>query len=160
MWEKPELLLLLITANGTPILLDKALGPRLNRPLDGGLVLKDGSRLLGDSATIRGAAGAVLVTAGLASLLGHGARVGALVGALSMVGDALSSFVKRRMGLQPGDKSTGLDQIPESLLPLLAVAHRYGLGWADIALLVTGFTVFDMAASRLLYRLKIRRRPH
>jgi CDP-2,3-bis-(O-geranylgeranyl)-sn-glycerol synthase len=160
MWEKPELLLLLITANGTPILLEKALGPRLNRPLDGGLVLRDGRRLLGDSATIRGAAGAVLVTAGLASLLGHGARVGAVIGALAMAGDALSSFVKRRRGMQPGDRSTGLDQVPESLLPLLAVANRYGLGWSDVALLVASFTAFDMVASRLLYRLRIRRRPH
>jgi CDP-2,3-bis-(O-geranylgeranyl)-sn-glycerol synthase len=160
MWEKTELLLLLIIANGTPILLEKALGGRLNRPLDGGIVLGDGRRLLGDSATIRGVAGAMLATAGFASLLGHGAKVGAVIGLLSMTGDAFSSFFKRRLGLEPGDKATGLDQIPESLLPLVAVSDRYDLGWVDIAALVSTFTLFDVVASRLLYRLKIRRRPH
>lgn len=160
MWEKADLLLLIIAANGTPILLDKVLGARLDHPLDAGLVLPDGQRLLGASATLRGAAGAVLCTAALASLLGHGVRTGALVGALAMVGDGLSSFVKRRLLLAPGDKATGLDQVPESLLPLLAVAGRYGLSSTDIVLLVSGFTLFDMAASRLLYRMHIRRRPH
>jgi CDP-2,3-bis-(O-geranylgeranyl)-sn-glycerol synthase len=160
MWEKPELLLLLISANGTPILLQKALGPRLDRPLDGGLVLRDGRRLLGRSATIRGVVGAVLVTAGAASLLGHGARTGAIIGLASMAGDALSSFVKRRAGLAPGDRATGLDQIPESLLPLVAVSGRYGLDWLDITALVTAFTLFDVVASRILYRLRIRGRPH
>ena len=56
MWEKSELLLLLIAANGAPILLDTALGPRLNQPVDGGLVLKGGRRLFGGSGTIRGVA--------------------------------------------------------------------------------------------------------
>jgi CDP-2,3-bis-(O-geranylgeranyl)-sn-glycerol synthase len=160
MWDKLELLLLLITANGTPIVLEKAMGRRADWPLDGGLVLADGRRLLGSSATLRGVAGAVLATAGLALLLGHGARTGALIGLASMGGDALSSFVKRRLGLQPGDKATGLDQIPESLLPLLAVAERYGLGWMDLAALVSAFTLFDILASRLLYRLNLRKRPH
>jgi CDP-2,3-bis-(O-geranylgeranyl)-sn-glycerol synthase len=160
MWEKPELFVLLIIANGTPILLEKALGARFNRPLDGGLILRDGRRLLGDSGTIRGVAGAVLATAGVASLLGHGARVGALIGLFSMAGDAASSFIKRRLGLKPGDKSTGLDQIPESLLPLVVVSDRYGLGWLDVTAMVSIFTVFDMVASRVLYRLNIRRRPH
>jgi CDP-2,3-bis-(O-geranylgeranyl)-sn-glycerol synthase len=160
MWEKAELLLLVITANGAPILLEKLMGRRLDQPLDGGLVLGDGRRLLGRSVTIRGVAGAVLATAALAAVLGHGARNGAVIGTCSMAGDAFSSFVKRRAGLSPGDKATGLDQIPESLLPLLAVAERYGLNWLDLSALVSSFTLFDMAASRLLYRMHIRRRPH
>jgi CDP-2,3-bis-(O-geranylgeranyl)-sn-glycerol synthase len=160
MWEKSQLLLLLITANGTPVLLDKALGPLLNSPLDGGIRLRDGRRLLGESATIRGVMGAVLATTALSLLLGQGARTGAVIGLFSMAGDAISSFLKRRLGLAPGDKATGLDQIPESLLPLLAVANRYGLAWTDIALLVSGFTVFNIGASKLLYQLHIRNRPH
>jgi CDP-2,3-bis-(O-geranylgeranyl)-sn-glycerol synthase len=160
MWEKAELLLLLIAANGVPILLDKALGRLGDWPLDGGWVLADGRRLLGRSATVRGVAGAVLATGALAALLGHPAQAGALIGLLSMVGDAASSFVKRRLGLKPGDKATGLDQVPESLLPLLGVAERYGLTVADIGALVLAFTLFDMVASRLLYRLRLRKRPH
>jgi CDP-2,3-bis-(O-geranylgeranyl)-sn-glycerol synthase len=160
MWEKAELLFLLIAANGAPILVEKALGRRGDWPLDGGLVLADGHRLLGSSATLRGVASAVVVTAALAALLGQSARTGAVIGLVSMAGDAASSFVKRRLGLKSGDKATGLDQIPESLLPLLAVSGRYGLSATDIAALVASFTIFDMAASRLLYRLNLRKRPH
>ena len=43
MWEKTGLLILLIAANGAPILLAWSLGQRWNWPLDGGLVLGDGA---------------------------------------------------------------------------------------------------------------------
>lgn len=158
--EKLELFLLIVAANGAPILLEDLLGGRFAWPLDGGLRLADGRRLLGHSATLRGAIGAVIATAGLAWLLGHSFAAGALIGGLAILGDALSSFVKRRIGLEPGDQALGLDQVPESLLPLLAVADAYGLGWADIALLVATFTLFDLAASRVLYRLHLRKQPH
>jgi hypothetical protein len=160
MWEKAELLVLLIAANGAPILLEKALGKRADWPVDGGLVLADGRRLFGRSATVRGVVGAVAATAVVALLLGHSARTGAVMGLFSMIGDATSSFVKRRVGLKPGDRATGLDQVPESLLPLLAVAERYGLSWSDISSLVAAFTLFDIVASRLLFRLNLRKRPH
>ncbi|MCC7276709.1 MAG: CDP-archaeol synthase [Chromatiaceae bacterium] len=160
MWEKSGLLLLLIAANGAPILLAWALGPRWDWPLDGGRIHPDGRPWLGGHITTRGLVGAVLATMLLAYLLGLGAGLGALIGLLAMVGDALSSFVKRRLGLQPGDKATGLDQIPESLLPLLAVAGPYGLGWLDLALLVAAFTLFDMGVSGPLYRWHLRGRPY
>jgi len=160
MWEKTGLLILLIAANGAPILLAWSLGQRWNWPLDGGMVLGDGRRLLGESATLRGLVVAVLATAVLADLLGLGAGMGALIGLLAMVGDALSSFVKRRLALAPGDKATGLDQIPESLFPMMAVAVPFSLGWLDLALLVAAFTLFDMAVSGPLYRLHLRRRPY
>ena len=160
MWEKSGLLLLLIAANGAPILLAWALGPRWDWPLDGGRIHGDGRPWLGGHITTRGLVGAVLATMLLAYLLGLGAGLGALIGLLAMVGDALSSFVKRRLGLQPGDKATGLDQIPESLLPLLAVAGPYGLGWLDLALLEAAFTLFDMGVSGPLYRWHLRGRPY
>ncbi len=160
MWEKSGLLLLLIAANGAPILLAWALGPRWDWPLDGGRIHSDGRPWLGGHITTRGLVGAVLATMVLAYLLGLGAGLGALIGLLAMVGDALSSFVKRRLGFQPGDKATGLDQIPESLLPLLAVAGPYGLGWLDLALLVAAFTLFDMGVSGPLYRWHLRSRPY
>ena len=160
MWEKSGLLLLLIAANGAPILLAWALGPRWDWPLDGGRIHSDGRPWLGGHITTRGLVGAVLATMLLAYLLGLGAGLGAWIGLLTMVGDALSSFVKRRLGLKPGDKATGLDQIPESLLPLLAVAGPYGLGWLDLALLVAAFTLFDMGVSGPLYRWHLRGRPY
>ncbi|MEJ2327998.1 MAG: CDP-archaeol synthase [Chromatiaceae bacterium] len=144
MAEKLILLVLIIAANGAPILADDLLGRRWAWPIDGGLVFKDGRRLLGSSATVRGLVIAVLVAGGLAGLLGHSLWAGVLIGLWAMLGDALSSFVKRRLGLLPGEMAFGLDQIPESLLPLLAVAGDYQLGWDDILVLVLGFTLFDL----------------
>ena len=54
----------------------------------------------------------------------------------------------------------GLDQIPESLLPLLVVMGERGLDWWDITLLVLAFTLFSLVASRFLYRFKLRKRPY
>jgi CDP-2,3-bis-(O-geranylgeranyl)-sn-glycerol synthase len=83
-----------------------------------------------------------------------------LVGLFAMVGDALSCFFKRRLGLEPGERATGLDQVPESLLPLLAVKGEQGLSWWDLGVLVLVFTLFSMGVSRLLFRLKLRKRPY
>lgn len=155
-----ELLVLLIVANGAPILLDNLLGSRLRWPLDGGRVLRDGRRLFGDSVTVRGVVGAVVLAAGGAALLGQGVAVGATIGLLAMLGDAASSWVKRRLGLARSARAIGLDQIPESLLPLLALAQVLDLGWGDIFIIVAAFTAFDLVVSRLLYRLGWRNRPH
>lgn len=154
------LLILLIAANAAPILADDLLGGRWSWPLDGGLRLGDGRRLLGSSATWRGVIAAVAVTAALAGLFRHGIATGALVGLLAMLGDAASSFVKRRLRLEPGDPAFGLDQIPESLLPVLVIAGDYGLAWLDVALLVAAFTLFDLLVSRILYRFRLRKRPY
>jgi hypothetical protein len=160
MLEKMALLLLIVTANGVPILLDDLLERRWGWPLNGGLRLADGQRLLGRSATVRGLTGAILVTTGVALLLGFPAQTGALVGLFAMVGDALSCFIKRRLGLKPGERAIGLDQIPESLLPLLAVMGEWDLGWWDIGGLVLAFMLFSLIVSRILYRFKLRKQPY
>lgn len=160
MLEKLELLLLIVAANGVPVLLDNVLDRSWAWPLDGGLRLTDGRRLLGRSATLRGLAGALIATPCIALLLGFSAYTGFLIGLFAMIGDALSCFVKRRFGLEPGDRAIGLDQVPESLLPLLAVMEAQGLGWVDLVLLVLAFTLFNLAVSRILFRLKLRKRPH
>lgn len=160
MVEKLELLLLVVIANGAPILLDDLLGRRWAWPLDAGLRFTDGRRLFGRSATLRGLAGALVATPFVAVLFGFTITIGLLVGLFAMIGDALSCFVKRRLGLEPGDRAIGLDQVPESLLPLFAVMEAQGLSWWDLALLVVLFTLFSLAVSRILYRFRLRKRPH
>jgi CDP-diglyceride synthetase len=159
MADKLVLLILIIVANGAPILADDLLGRRWAWPIDGGLVFSDGHRILGSSATVRGLVIAVLVAGVLSPLLGHSFWTGVLIGVWAMLGDILSSFVKRRLGVSPGEMAFGLDQIPESLLPLLVVAGDYRLGWDDILILVLAFALFDLVVSRLLYRLHLRKRP-
>lgn len=154
------ILLLLGIANGTPILATKLAGRRFAAPLDGGLRLPDGRRLFGDSKTVRGLVLAILATALAAPLVGIEAMLGAGLAAGAMAGDLASSFTKRRLGLRLHARAPGLDQVPESLLPLLVLHRRLDLGGFDIALIVVLFVVLDLALSKLLYRLGIRDRPY
>jgi CDP-2,3-bis-(O-geranylgeranyl)-sn-glycerol synthase len=155
-----QLLALLGVANGIPILARKLLQDRFDIPLDGGLALPDGEPLFGASKTIRGVILSVVCTTGAAALLNLDWSIGAIMAGMSMLGDLFSSFVKRRIHLQPHDQALGLDQIPEALLPLLAVKARFNLSSGDIAVLVIAFIVLELVLSRLLFRLKIRDRPY
>lgn len=155
-----KLLLLLMAANGAPILARFLLGSRGDRPVDSGLVFIDGQPLLGPSKTWRGIVCALLVTPIAAWLLYLPASVGFIVAAVAMAGDLLSSFIKRRLHVEPSGMALGLDQIPESLLPLLAVRAHFTLSIAEILLLTLAFLVLELVLSRILYRLKIRKRPY
>src|SRR5262249_39676160 len=76
------------------------------------------------------------------------------------VGDLFSSFLKRRMGLPVSSRAVGLDQVPESLFPLLACRSALSLtGW-DIAVAVLAFFFAEIVISRLLYRFRVRDRPY
>jgi CDP-2,3-bis-(O-geranylgeranyl)-sn-glycerol synthase len=155
-----QLLALLGVANGAPILATKLLQDRFSTPLDGGLILPDGEPLFGASKTLRGVILSVVCTTGAAVLLNLDWSIGATVAGMSMLGDLFSSLIKRRIHLQPHDQAFGLDQIPEALLPLLAVKVRFNLTSGDIAVLVIAFIVLELVLSRILFRLRIRDRPY
>jgi CDP-2,3-bis-(O-geranylgeranyl)-sn-glycerol synthase len=155
-----QLLVLLTLANGTPVIAKKVFGARLAWPLDGGLGFIDRRPLLGRSKTVRGIVLAVLAAVLGGALLGPGWRIGLAVGALAMVGDLLSSFVKRRLDRRPSSQAIGIDQIPEALLPLLACRAALGLGLLDIVVVVAAFFVGELVVSRLLFRLHIRDEPY
>ena len=155
-----KLLVLLFAANGAPIIAKRVCGGRLSRALDGGIAFIDGQPLFGSSKTIRGVVAAIIVTAFLAPLVGLSVMVGATVGAVAMAGDLLSSFAKRRLRLVAGSKALGLDQIPESLLPLLVCRNALSLTAVDIFVCVMAFLVGEILLSRVLYRLHVRDRPY
>ena len=155
-----QLLALLGLANGTPVLVNKLLGRRWSYPVDGGVRLVDGQPLLGASKTVRGILVAVLATAAGAPLVGLTWKIGIATGAGAMAGDLFSSFLKRRMRLLAGDRATGLDQIPESLFPLLACRHMLPLTALDIAAAVAAFVLGEVLLSVLFYRLHLRERPY
>jgi CDP-2,3-bis-(O-geranylgeranyl)-sn-glycerol synthase len=136
------------------------LGRRWSWPVDGGARFADGQPLLGSSKTIRGVLFSVLLTVAAAPLVGLGWKIGFVTGAVAMVGDLFSSFFKRRMHLPAGGRASGLDQIPESLFPLLACRHALGLSWGDIAVAVMAFFLGEVLLSLLFYRLRLRERPY
>jgi CDP-2,3-bis-(O-geranylgeranyl)-sn-glycerol synthase len=155
-----QLLILLAAANGTPVIAKLLLGDVLSRPVDGGTLFADGRPWFGPSKTIRGIVFAVLATMGAATLLGLGWKVGALIGTIAMASDLLSSFAKRRLGLPPSSQAIGLDQIPESLFPLIAARLLLPLGALDIAIATMLFFAGELLMSRLLYKWHVRDRPY
>lgn len=151
---------LIMVANGAPIVAKRAFGRRLARPLDNGTRFIDGRPLFGRSKTLRGLLSALALTTACAPLLGFPWQVGALVAAAAMAGDLLSSFVKRRLGLPESSRAPVLDQIPESLFPLLASRRLLDLAAIDILLGVAIFFVGEVFLSKVFYRLGLRERPY
>ena len=110
--------------------------------------------------TWRGLVASLVVACVLSEALGFGYLFGLVFGSLVMTGDLFSSFVKRRRGLAPGDQSLGLDQLPESIAPTLYAVAVTGIQWWWAILLPLAFMLLELAVSRPLYWLKIRKRPY
>ncbi len=155
-----QLLILLSLANGSPVIAKRIFNERYATPIDGNARFVDGQPLFGRSKTIRGVLASLLVTTLAAPLLGLQIKVGLLVATTAMIGDVLSSFLKRRFHLAPSSKATGLDQIPDSLFPLLACRSTLSLTAFDIAIGCAIFFVGEVLLSRFFYWLRLRDRPY
>jgi CDP-2,3-bis-(O-geranylgeranyl)-sn-glycerol synthase len=158
-----RLTLAVVLANGAPIVARRVLGTHLGTPMDLGIRLAGGTRLLGESKTWRGVAAAVLAGALTAPWLLAGTPAaspawGAALGAAAMIGDAATSFFKRRLGLAPGRALPVVDQLLEAVLPVLAVTIPLKLPPAEATLVVVAFILLDLGLSPMLRRLGIRRR--
>lgn len=155
-----QMLVLLGLANGAPILTKKLLDGRFAWPLDGGALLWDGRPVFGASKTLRGIVVSLAVTTAAAPLVGLDLKIGAIVATAAMAGDLFSSFIKRRLALMPSSRATGLDQIPESVLPLLACRDALSLSFGEIAIVLVLFFVGEQVLSRLLYMAHVRDQPY
>lgn len=62
----------------------------------------------------------------------------------ALVGDSVTSFIKRRLGMVSGGHAPGLDQVLESLLPLLVVQQRFDLALSGILGVVLTFIILDL----------------
>jgi len=145
-----ELTLLLLVANGTPALIGLLARGHRGLPLDGGHMCRDGHRLLGASKTVRGLLGSLLATTLAAAVLGYTWLFGASFAGLAMLGDATSSFVKRRLGYPASSALPVLDQVPESLLPLLLLQPVTGAAVAEILGAIAVFFILDLLLPRLV----------
>jgi CDP-2,3-bis-(O-geranylgeranyl)-sn-glycerol synthase len=155
-----QLMVLLTLANGAPVVAKKIFDGHFALPLDFGSIFFDGRPLFGPSKTFRGIVVAILATAIGAPLMGLDPIVGITAAGAAMAGDLLSSFVKRRLNLPPSSQALGLDQIPESLLPMLACRDALSLTAVDIALGVGVFFAGELVLSRLLFRIHLRDEPY
>ena len=153
-------LALLFAANGAPILAKWLLQQRFNAPLDSGHRFVDGRPLLGPAKSWRGLIAAVVVTGPLAMLFGFDSWLGALFALLAMLGDALASFIKRRLGVACHGRLVGLDQLPEAILPLWVLRDDLGLLPVQVLWVALIFMCLEIVVSPLLYRWHLRSRPY
>jgi len=155
-----HLLLLIGVANGTPVIIKKLFGDWWAWPLDGNFTFFDKRPVLGSSKTVRGVVFSLAFTAICAPVFALGWHIGLLIAATAMAGDLFSSFVKRRMGKTSSSMALGLDQVPESLFPMLAARYVLDVSWVGVIAVTVLFFILELAISKILYRLKIRNEPY
>ena len=155
-----QILVLLTFANGAPIVAKKIFGSRFALPLDAGIIFFDGRPVFGASKTMRGIVVSILITSAIAPFIGLDLTIGAIVASSAMAGDLFSSFVKRRLNFPPSSQALGLDQLPESLFPMLACRDALSLTIAGIALGVGIFFIGALILSRFLFRAHLRDEPY
>jgi hypothetical protein len=152
--------ILLLAANGAPVLARHWLKDRFSLPVDMGLTLDDGRALFGYRKTWRGIIVSVITTSLVAAGLGMPAFDGVLFGLAAMSGDLLASFVKRRLGYAESSRVRSIDTIPESVMPALVLHAQLDLNVADILAVALTFFLIDVLLSPVLYRLNIKNRPY
>ncbi len=155
-----KLVVLLTVANGTPVIAGKLFGNYFNQPLDGAVTVcrrasgfwtfENNSR---DHTFACGGYRHRARTWFCMDIRSHRSDV-------AMSGDLLSSFLKRRLSLAPSSRATGIDQIPECLLPTLSICSTLGLGAFDVVSVVIIFFLGQVILSRLFFRWNIRNRPY
>jgi hypothetical protein len=144
-----DVLLLLAVANGVPVLLSMLFAGRWATPIDGGRLLRDGRPVFGSHKTWRGLLGGAIATGALARLLPIGFMTGAAFGLCALLGDLLSSFIKRRAGYGSERDRPLLDQIPEALLPMLIFYARLRLDLVSLLITLGVFVVLAIGAAKL-----------
>lgn len=143
-----------------PLLLAKLVKHR--HPLDFGYCFPDGRRVLGDGKSFEG------LTVGVASgflvgLIVEKPLLGFLLGLGSMIGDIAGSFIKRRLGMEPGSLLPLVDQL-SFLIGALALAYLAGFG-GELSLSKTLFLllltpILHALSNALAFRLGIKSKPY
>lgn len=155
-----QLLLLIIIANGAPILIRVLFVDSFNLAVDFGQKLPDNMPIFGPSKTWRGIFAALAATSATAWLLGYPAETGLLVATYAVIGDLFSSFTKRRLSMQSSSMAPLLDQVPESLLPAFMLKETFNLDISAVILLVLTFVIIELLLSHILYKWGIRKKPY
>ncbi|RLF12448.1 MAG: CDP-2,3-bis-(O-geranylgeranyl)-sn-glycerol synthase [Thermoprotei archaeon] len=145
-------------ANAAPLLLTPWM--RVRHPMDFGLSMSDGKRILGDTKSWEGFAFGITLgtfTGALISkpLLGLALSVGA------MIGDLAGSFIKRRAGIEPGHPIPVLDQL-DFLVGALILAYILGetLSPVKVLILVVITPPIHLATNTFAYLLGFKDRPY
>jgi len=153
-----HLLLFIIIANAAPILIRVLLNDYLNLAVDFGSKLSDNNRLFGAAKTWRGIFAALGAASMATWLFDYSWETGFLIAIYAIVGDLLSSFIKRRLAMAASSSVPFLDQVPESFFPAFMMMHAFYLEISSVLLLVLVFTIIDMVMTYALYHWRVLRR--
>ena len=143
-----RIILFLLLVNGLPPLVAVLTRNRFDWAVDGGTLWRDGRPLFGNNKTFRGLVAASAGGALAFPLLGQPFWVAGTAAILAMTGDLFSSFVKRRLTLENGRNIAGLDQLFESLFPLLFLDLFFTLSLLQKTAVLLLFTIVAYYSSR------------
>lgn len=144
-------------ANMTPLIVAKIIPNR--RPMDLGRYWVDGKRILGDNKSIEGFTFGVLSGLLVGFLLDDVLR-GFLMGLGAMVGDALGSFIKRRLGIAQGSPAPLIDQYLFVLVALLfCYSAGYTLASEQLMVILIATPILHVSSNCVAYLLKIKQKP-
>jgi len=134
-----------------------------NYPMDFGLSI-GGKRIFGDHKTWKG----FIIGVSIAVIAGYimsktywpfnfsALQWSALAGAGALLGDALKSFFKRRVGIKPGHPWIPFDEIDYSVGALALGSIVFFPGWLNAVLVIFISAIGHIAVNHTAYYLKIR----
>jgi predicted MPP superfamily phosphohydrolase len=125
-----KILVILIAANAAPLVSSRFCPKGRARPLDNGRKLADGNPILGENKTLWGLISGIGAAGLLSLLFGLPLIIGLLIASVSLLGDLLTSFIKRRLGLAEGESAYLLDHLLEGALPLLLCKGLFSISWS------------------------------
>ncbi len=159
-------------ANMTPPMAKPLLSKLALSPIDGGLSFR-GKALFGSHKTWGGSLMGILAGIAMAyvqfllypsfklvSILDYAdwAWIGFLLGLGAIVGDLVKSFMKRQIGIKPGQTWVPFDEIDFLLGSVLLIAPYYFVGWMDFVLIITVGFIFHILVNLLGFYLRIRKK--
>lgn len=144
-------IILILLANGAPIIIKYILKTRFNAPVDLHYCFVDSRPLFGPSKTIRGVAAILIITTAVAPLLGFSWQIGIITGFFIVLGDLITSFIKRRFALPASSQVYGFDQLLESLLPTLVCQAMLSFNGRQVVIIVTTFTAVNLLITKFLH---------
>lgn len=139
-------------ANSTPVVFGG--GP----PVDGGRLWQDGKPILGKNKTIRGCFSGILAGTLIGVLQGN-LPGGLAQGTGAILGDLISSFMKRRLDYQPGSSMPIVDQLDFIAIAVILSHPFQATDMMSVALIMIVTVPIHYLTNYVAWLLKLKKNP-
>lgn len=160
MIEIVEILFLIVIANAAPVLARLVFSHHGALAIDFGKQLNNQQSIFGATKTWRGLFSSIVITSLAATAMNYTFITGIIIASLAMLGDLLSSFIKRRLNKPSSTGVILLDQLPECLFPALFMLLTTNLTLNQLIAIIISFIIIELILSALLLRLTTRENSH